>query len=162
MRTLKNRWFLTATVVGVVGVVGTIGLVAAGSRHQVGYQYPDSTLTLNVQSPAPGMISVQAQAKVMNPVRDCCYWWRAELHQRQADGSMAVVHTVEWDDPAHTTAAKQLATVPLNLAEQLVAVPTGRYSVYVEVRVDDRVEELDGTISPSMTEIGDSKWITVL
>jgi hypothetical protein len=151
-------WFVATGLM----ILLAVGLVAAARlRHPQGFQYPDPTLSVEAESPVPGVVTIRAQAQVCNSVRDCRFWWVIELRQRAADGSLEVVRTVELDDAAHSIRARQFRTVRLDLAERLDDVPPGEYNVYAEVRVDDRLMEVDGTIEPSMAEIGRSQWVTV-
>jgi hypothetical protein len=156
---VRRRWLLAA---GLVVLAAAVVAAGAGVRRSRGVRHHDPELAVSVQSPAPGVVVIEATAKITHPFRDAVLFWRVELRQRTADGNLAVVRSVELDDLPHCPQTWRGVEARPRLAEQLEAVPAGEYNVYVEVREDAGVMDVFGNLEEASTAmVGESQWVTV-
>jgi hypothetical protein len=121
-----------------------------------------ASLEIKTRQVGPGALVFGAVATNVGIIHkpDSKVWWVAEVSFLPEEGGHSVVWSHEYTEPGNVKRVINGSPIEMVLKDQLVPVDLkpGQYAVYVEVREDTPVVNLDGTREESNVEVGRSVY----
>jgi hypothetical protein len=159
----RRRWLIlcAGAILVAVGVIAS-DLAAAGRRRWRVVMDPTPQLDVAAWSPARGVLSFEARARITNMIRHPVLWWRVELRRSLStpEGEDAeVVWEHQFAGPDDLVRATKGVEAVLVLPRQQVpfVLAPGAYYLFIEVLEDAGEADIDGTrISDTHGTIGNS------